>query len=439
MIPTSVIYAGLAGCLIALVVATAQQKWQWKVFFLLALRLAIGWQFLFEGLNKIHSHNVGPSETNKVFTSETFFKASPTWFGGVMRTQFDDPTVTFATKLKTTLETTPTEFAKLTLEAQAAACPADVAKELDPLPDIAEAAIKKAAAADMKSAPGAYDKELKTIADEEAAEMFAAKDDKAKAAAKEKAEDARKASAKKRDTTLADAKKRDEGAKELAEKAIVASKAKYARWVYGAEGRDTKVKFVGQDVALTAPQRFAHINWLKGEVAAANQRLSMKLGNGNGTETKRAAEVRTELVVAEADLANDANAFATELKTGLGWTKSADDKPATRPGEMADRFTMYFIASVGACLLLGLFTRISCVLAAGFLVTTYLTWPAVPWYLQPPNTEGNPLFINKNLIECFALLSLAFLPTGRWMGLDAIIAYACGCDKPKKVAEPKAV
>ena len=81
MIPTSVIYAGLAGCLIALVVATAQQKWQWKVFFLLALRLAIGWQFLFEGLNKIHSHNVGPSETNKVFTSEPYFKASPTWFG----------------------------------------------------------------------------------------------------------------------------------------------------------------------------------------------------------------------------------------------------------------------------------------------------------------------------------------------------------------------
>ena len=51
------LYAGLAG--------TApgadrrhrdQNGWSLRVFFLLALRLAIGWHFLFEGLHKIHSH-----------------------------------------------------------------------------------------------------------------------------------------------------------------------------------------------------------------------------------------------------------------------------------------------------------------------------------------------------------------------------------------------
>ena len=44
-----------------------------------------------------------------------------------------------------------------------------------------------------------------------------------------------------------------------------ALKADFAAWVYGAEGRATKVDFVTGDVALTAPQRLAHIAWLQGE------------------------------------------------------------------------------------------------------------------------------------------------------------------------------
>jgi hypothetical protein len=58
---------------------------------------------------------------------------------------------------------------------------------------------------------------------------------------------------------------------------------------------------------------------------------------------------------------------------------------------------------------------------------TYLTHPAFPWFPLPPNTEGNPVFVNKNVIEGLALLALATMPTGRWMGLDALIARCCGC------------
>ena len=86
-----------------------------------------------------------------------------------------------------------------------------------------------------------------------------------------------------------------------------------------------------------------------------------------------------------------------------------------------DVVTMWFLVGVGACLLAGLLTRLSCVLAAGFLVMTYLAFPAFPWYPLPPNTEGNPVFINKNVIECIALLALACMPTGRWLGLDALV------------------
>src|SRR6185312_14417030 len=65
-----ILYAGLAGTLLALIIASAQQKWSLRVFFLLALRLAIGWHFLFEGLHKIHSVYAGPGANNRVFSSE---------------------------------------------------------------------------------------------------------------------------------------------------------------------------------------------------------------------------------------------------------------------------------------------------------------------------------------------------------------------------------
>ena len=64
---------------------------------------------------------------------------------------------------------------------------------------------------------------------------------------------------------------------------------------------------------------------------------------------------------------------------------------------------MWFLVAVGACLMAGLFTRLACLLGAGFLVMTYLTYPPFPWYPLPPMTEGNPVFINKNVIECLAL------------------------------------
>lgn len=90
--------------------------------------------------------------------------------------------------------------------------------------------------------------------------------------------------------------------------------------------------------------------------------------------------------------------------------------------QRADRITMWVITISGACLLLGLFTRIACILAAGFLIMTYLAHPAFPWLPASPMNEGNYLFVNKNVIEALALLMLATTRSGRWLGLDAWIA-----------------
>src|SRR5215475_13936632 len=99
-IPLAVLYAGLAGTLLALLVATITNRWSPRVFFLLALRLAIGWHFLFEGLYKVNSYYTGPTETSKPFTSEPYFKVAPGPIGEKMRKQFSDPDAEIASKVK---------------------------------------------------------------------------------------------------------------------------------------------------------------------------------------------------------------------------------------------------------------------------------------------------------------------------------------------------
>ena len=403
-----ILYAGLAGVLLALIFATARQNWSCRVFFLLALRLAIGWHFLFEGLHKVESHYGHPAEGVRKFSSEVYFKVAPGPLGPLMRKQFGDPEAVIASKAKPTQNMTPADFAKLPDEEQAKACPEAVARELDVPVEQVEEAIKAEAAAETKAADAAEQKGLKD-----------AKTDADKAKVKEQADKARQA-----------AKEKADAAKELAPKRITAAKAAYARWVYGVDGRDTKLKGIGpQDPVLTAPERIAHIDRLKKQSQDEEARQSVGLGNGYGIDQKRAAEFRMDVVTAEGDLARDTNAFVAELKKSLIGDKAAEESAAPTLGQRMDKVTMWFIVAVGGCLLAGLLTRLACLFGTAFLVLTYLTHPPFPWFPLPPNTEGNPVFINKNVIEGLALLVLATFPTGRWLGLDALLARCCGCGR----------
>jgi uncharacterized membrane protein YphA (DoxX/SURF4 family) len=486
IIPVGVVYAGLAGTLLALLVATAMNRWSPKVFFLLALRLAIGWHFLFEGLYKIQSHETGPSESNRQFSSEPYFRVAPGPIGAYMRQQFDDPAAVIAEKIKLTKEIAPEMFAKLPIAEQAAACPAAVAQQIDGLESTAAAFIKSEAEKQLANIEVDEAKAMTAIAMAEEKAMKEAKTDEEKVKAKVKAEDERKKAKEQAETTRQSARKKNESVESATRTLTATAKAAYARWVYGAEGRNTKVKFITGDVMLTAPERLAHIEWLRSEVKAAEGKQEAALGNGYSIDSKRAAELRMELNTAETDLAKDANAFVDELKKELNGGKTVEESTAlfkltsrafaalnatvpdrvlpkleplknkelsrddfkkeiatllnedekkeyeeiilknakvlpSTPGQRMDKVTMWFLVCVGTCLMAGLFTRLSCLLAAGFLVVTYLAHPAFPWYPLPPNTEGNPVFINKNVIECLALLALACMPTGRWLGLDALV------------------
>lgn len=90
-----------------------------------------------------------------------------------------------------------------------------------------------------------------------------------------------------------------------------------------------------------------------------------------------------------------------------------------------NRLTMWSLIILGALLIVGLATPLAAFAAAVMVFMFYLPvppWPGVP---QPPGPE-HAFLVNKNLIESLALLAIAALPTGRWFGIDALIARLFG-------------
>jgi uncharacterized membrane protein YphA (DoxX/SURF4 family) len=100
-------------------------------------------------------------------------------------------------------------------------------------------------------------------------------------------------------------------------------------------------------------------------------------------------------------------------------------KSTTRT-ELQDLGMMFGLVAIGACLILGLFTRLAALGAVSFLAMFYLSmppWPGVPEVAGM--AEGHYLFVNKNLIELVACLTLASSRVGRWFGLDAFLGFLC--------------
>ena len=198
------VYAGLVGVLIALFVATAHNNWQPRVFFLLLLRLAVGWHFCFEGLHKIHSQMNVKTETNTPFSSAGYFTAGQGPLADHMRREYvGDPVKLYTERLAKKEGVTPDQFAKLSTTQQGELCPRPVA-------DLLTGSAERARAEELKKA-------LAGMPD---------KTDEDKAA---------------RGTVGGLAEALDKDAEQLAKDPSL-FQAGYAAWVYGAAPRPAKFK-----------------------------------------------------------------------------------------------------------------------------------------------------------------------------------------------------
>jgi uncharacterized membrane protein YphA (DoxX/SURF4 family) len=103
--------------------------------------------------------------------------------------------------------------------------------------------------------------------------------------------------------------------------------------------------------------------------------------------------------------------------------------------EWIDFMVRWGLVLSGAGLILGLFTRSSCVLGAALLLSFYLAAMPLPGVLEAVRVEGYP-YVNKNIVEMLALLTLATTASGRWAGLDALNPFNWRSAKPKAPPPP---
>jgi len=96
---------------------------------------------------------------------------------------------------------------------------------------------------------------------------------------------------------------------------------------------------------------------------------------------------------------------------------------AANPSVLAvvDFLNMWGLIFIGLGLILGLFTRLSCVAGIILLTFYYFSHPPFPGLNYTMPMEGNYLIINKTLIEIFTIWVLFKFPTGRIAGIDRIL------------------
>jgi uncharacterized membrane protein YphA (DoxX/SURF4 family) len=123
------------------------------------------------------------------------------------------------------------------------------------------------------------------------------------------------------------------------------------------------------------------------------------------------------------DRANELLASLNQLGDGVEPARPPYKEPPTEL-EKADKLVLYSNLAIGVCLIIGLFTRFASFGGALFMLSLILAQPPLANLYPPAHpSAGAQWIVNKEVIEMMALFALAFLPTGRWGGLDFFVHH----------------
>jgi uncharacterized membrane protein YphA (DoxX/SURF4 family) len=332
-------------------------------FFLVVLRLVIGWHFAVEGVHKLRTHQIGKTSTNTPWSSEPFFREgygpAADWYRQMLGIS-DEATLS-------------------RLRERDGDMPVVVRREW--LPYLATFTSHYTLSADQTAAIQA---------------------------------------------------------------AFEPHQASMTAWLNG-QAPSTVSKSVAwgtADVPQTLSERLADYESKKREIRETQQ--SEQTAFNKDVDRTRLRALKVESARMLNDIVAEVDRRTAEMKAAVIAAAALTDEQKkagpvpespspSRPTEKIDRVTMWMQAVLGGFLLVGLFTRLSSVALAGFLLQVVLIVPALPSASPPPGEMGHYLYVDMHVIEMVALLVLAAIPTGTWFGLDAILT------KTKRVRTPEQV
>jgi uncharacterized membrane protein YphA (DoxX/SURF4 family) len=334
-------------------------------FFLVLLRFAIGWHFLFEGLYKIQSVNVGRTETNRPWTSRGYLREASGPLADYFHRQAGDTD----------------EEALAILEVQ----------PFKPGEDPARVPAKQRISPVLDQAWNEYFQRFSL--------HYKLQGDQLR----------------------------------LAQGKLDQAKDQAVRWLLGETGiREVERTFGPRATVKVKETPVERLQDYRHKVQELRGIMNQKLpAFGRDVEKQRLVTLKADVNRMRTELLADLEKPMQETLQSVLTDEQKQTGPVPVPVadhwweqgrlEWIDAITRYGLTAVGACLLLGLLTRSACVAGAAFLVLFYVSMPALPWLPEPPRAEGHYVFVNKNIIEMLALLTLATTRSGRWAGLDGLL------------------
>jgi uncharacterized membrane protein YphA (DoxX/SURF4 family) len=351
---------------------------RWAFVFLVLLRLAVGWHFFYEGMLKVRSTWIGPTATNRPFSSAGYFREAPGPLGKGWRWVMGDPDRNALAHL-----------------------------EVTPLADSADPATDRP----QQRMPPALEKEWddylkrfteKYILDDIQAAQAQAKLDQAKAKLVDW-------------LTYVPPASDDEQQKD----------PKYPLFT-----TEQKHAYASGEVKrrMSMAER---LDEYRGKLAQLHDAYEKLWAMSKDVEGSKLTSAKAEIAGLRGSMLRDLDEQTDEMKASLDSVLTPKQKalgsvPAPEGNQIlywVDLLTRWGLLAIGGCLLIGFFTRLSAWLGAGFLLMTILAMPSVPWLPAAPINEGSYLIVNKNVVEMLALCVLATTFTGRWFGVDGILYH----------------